>query len=32
MRMQFEDFLNTPREAEFASNPHLTIERHLGMM
>ena len=32
MRMQFEDFLNSPKDAEMVSHPHLSIERHMGLM
>ena len=32
MRMQFEDFLNFPKDAEMVSHPHLAIERQMGMM
>ena len=30
--MEFEDFLNCPRDVEVAGTPHMVIEKQLGML
>lgn len=32
MALEFEDFLNDPRDAEVMGQPHVMIERQLGLL